>query len=335
MRTRFFTVFLSLLFTLASFAQKNIRTKEGNPILDREQLIFQCLQSLKKDRWDKTAMAICECQVSKLDQHFTRKQVKQYTLHGVTDLTGLIADDSLLQKEIQDCYVRSGQTVLLQAEGFENEFLAHCRKSVQSNSDKTLDPARVNNFCRCQLELIKTKRLSDKEMTTLSDPNSLLFFEMIYRCGDPFGSKEDIERNWTAAAATTVNGSEADTINVLNLNGMTYVKLKIGSLAKVWLFDTGASDLMINTDMEALLKKENILGEANYLGTGEYELANGAVDTCRRYRINGVQIGRFTVDNVIVSVSEKGKRIIVGKALLNKFRNWSLNNQQNKLVLVR
>jgi predicted aspartyl protease len=62
-------------------------------------------------------------------------------------------------------------------------------------------------------------------------------------------------------------------------------------------------------------------------------MANGTVDTCRRYRINNVQIGHFKVDNVIVSVSEKGKRIIVGKALLNKFRTWSLNNQQNTLVL--
>jgi hypothetical protein len=38
---------------------------------------------------------------------------------------------------------------------------------------------------------------------------------------------------------------------------------------------------------------------------------------------------------VVVSVSEKGKRIIVGKALLNKFRHWSLSNQDNKLLLVR
>jgi predicted aspartyl protease len=114
---------------------------------------------------------------------------------------------------------------------------------------------------------------------------------------------------------------------------MTYVKIKIGSMIQVWLLDTGASDLLIGTELESALKKENIINESNYLGTGEYELANGMIDTCRRYKVNNVQIGDFIIDNVLLAVTEKGKRIIVGKALLNKFRKWSLNNEENKLVL--
>jgi hypothetical protein len=57
------------------------------------------------------------------------------------------------------------------------------------------------------------------------------------------------------------------------------------------------------------------------------------MESCRRYRINGIQIGHFTVNNVVVSISGNAKRIIVGKALLNKFRTWSLNNEENKLIL--
>jgi predicted aspartyl protease len=155
----------------------------------------------------------------------------------------------------------------------------------------------------------------------------------MYTCGDPFIGKGEGPENWSASSQKDVKGEAVDTIHVLALNGMTYVKVKIGSTEQVWLLDTGASDLLINTETEAVLIKEKIINPANYLGTGEYEMANGTVDTCRRYRINNVQIGHFKVDNVIVSVSEKGKRIIVGKALLNKFRTWSLNNQQNTLVL--
>lgn len=322
-----------LFFGGIALGQEGIYTKEGRVVLNRRQVVNNCLAALNKDRSDKTALAICECQANKLNNRFTNKQYKQHTKNNVIDLTGLIGEDSLVQKEIQECYLASGQTILLQAEGFENEFVEQCRKSIQSSSDKTLDPGRLDSFCRCQLQMVKTKRLTDQEMNTLSNPNSLLFFEMMYRCGSPYANKTDKESNWAPSSSTDVKGPAADTINVLSLNGMTYVKVKIGSLVQVWLFDTGASDLLVNTETEATLKKENVLTQTNYLGVGEYELANGTVETCRRYRVNGVQIGSFSVDNVIVSVSEKGKRIIVGKTLLNKFRSWSLNNGENKLFL--
>jgi predicted aspartyl protease len=114
---------------------------------------------------------------------------------------------------------------------------------------------------------------------------------------------------------------------------MTYVKLKIGSLVQIWLFDTGASDFLITKDMENTLREEKIISDTNYLGIGEYEMANGAIDSCKRYRINNVKIGHFSVDNIIVAVSEKGKKIIAGKALFNKFAKWTLNNEQSELIL--
>jgi hypothetical protein len=331
-----FILFLSVLFfTATAYAQDYIYTKEGRTILNRRELVNNCLRSLNKNRSDKTALSICECQTAKLDRRFTSKQFKQHTKSNVIDIATLVKEDSLAEKELQDCFTASGQTVLLQAESFESEFMAACRKSIQSSSEKSLDAGRVSSFCQCQLQLVKTKKLSDKEMNTLSNPNSLLFFEMMYLCGSPFTGKEDTERNWAPTSASDVRGPAADTINVLTLNGMTYVKIKVGSMVQVWLFDTGASDLLINTETEEALKAEKVLTRANYLGTAEYEMANGTIDTCRRYRLNGVQIGNFTVNNVVVAVSEKARRIIVGKALLNKFRNWSISNQDNKLLLVK
>lgn len=114
---------------------------------------------------------------------------------------------------------------------------------------------------------------------------------------------------------------------------MTYVKLKVGSLVQIWLFDTGATDLLITNEMAETLKEEKVIGDENYLGIGEYEMANGVVDSCKKYRINNIRIGHFSIDNVIVAVSEKGKRIIAGKALFNKFARWTLNNEENNLIL--
>jgi len=335
MKSRAFLLISVFVVYGSLFGQSMTRSKEGRPILNRSDLINDCVSSLNKNRSDQTAIKICQCQVDKLDGRFTNKQFKQHTKSRIVDLTSLIKEDSIVEAEIQACYTSSGQTILLQAEGFEAEFLEQCKKSIQSSSDKTLDAGRVKSFCQCQLELVKSKRLSDMEMSTISNPNSLLFFQMMYKCGDPFTQKSDAQRNWTPTVAADVQGPAADTVNVLTLNGMSYVKVKIGTLVQVWLFDTGATDLLINTETEEALRKENILADSNYLGIGEYEMANGTIDSCRRYRINSVQIGNYSVNNIIVSVSEKGKRIIIGKTLLNKFRSWSLSNQENKLYLLK
>ena len=333
---KFFIFFTFLFMSIYSFAQNSfILTKEGRAIIQRSQFIIKCVKSMNKDRTDKTALSICECRADKLNKHFSNQQLKKYTTNNFFDLAGLFNEDSTFIKTMDSCFTNSGQTILLQAEGFGEDFISNCIKSIRANSEKTLDNKQVESFCRCQLDLVKSKKISDSEMKTLDNPNSLLFYEMMSKCGDPFLTKQSLATNWTPIAGQDVQGPNSDTINVLQINGMTYLKVKIGSMNQVWLFDTGASDLLINNEMESILKNENVINNENFLGVGEYEMANGMIDTCRKYKISNIKIGKFSVDNITVAVTEKGKRIIVGKALLNKFSNWALNNQNNKLILSR
>ena len=328
--------FILIILAVQSFGQKEfLFTKEGRSILKRRQLVANCLKALHKDKTDRNALSICECQTDKFDRHFTNKQYKKHASNGIINLSALIEEDSLFQKEIQQCYTSSGKTLLLQAESFETEFISNCIRSIQKNTEKKLDYNHLSNFCTCQLNLVKTKKISDAEMETLSNPNSLLFYEIMYKCGDPFSNEEVFNKNWNQNLEKDIIGPLSDTIKILTLNGMTYVKVKTGKTSQFWLFDTGASDLLINKEMEKDLKNENIISDANYLGIGEYEMANGNIDTCRRYKINNIQIGKFSVNNIIVAVTDKGKRIIVGKGLLNKFSNWLLNNRDNTLILTK
>lgn len=334
LRVTIFSFFL--LACLQSYAQDEfIYTKEGQSILNRRQLIAICLKNLHKDKTDQNSLAMCECQTNKLDWQFTRKQYRKYTSKGVIDISALIKEDSLFEKQIKACYGGSGKTILLQAESFQLDFIADCVAGIKKNTEKKLDSTRLRSFCSCQLNLIKTKQLSDAEMDALSNPNSLLFFEIMYTCGDPFTGKADPGKNWNQQYANDITGPESDTIKVLNLYGMSYIKIKTGSLVQVWLFDTGASDLLVTKDMETELKKENFITPQNYLGTSEYEMANGMIDTCRKYKINNVQVGEFYINNIVIAVSDKARRIIVGKGLLNKFSEWTLNNNDNTLILTK
>ncbi len=264
MKKKLYSILFVFIFpTFQLLGQSSfIFSKEGRPILNRRQVLANCLNALNKSQSDKTAVAICECEAAMIDGYFSNKQYKKHTKNGLIDMSALIKEDTLLNSQIQSCYTRSGKTMLLQAEGFESEFVENCIKHIKTNTEKSLNPDKVKNFCLCQLQLVRTKKISDSEMVTLSNPNSLLFFEMMYTCGNPFMEKNETGKNWDSTMVRDIKGELTDTVKVLSLNGMTYLKIKVGSTVQFWLFDTGASDLLINNDMEEILKNENITSVA-------------------------------------------------------------------------
>lgn len=298
-------------------------------------MVFDCLKNMNKSKSDHTANTICECMVSTMNRQFTYKQFQKYTSKGIIDLTALIKEDSLVQKRLDSCYTASGTTILLNTETKGNEFVKRCKESILKSTEKTLNPDKVNDFCTCQQNLIITKKLTDKQIETLYNPNSVLFYEMLYTCGDPYETSSKTEHIWNKDIQKDVTGPAIDTVNILSFGGMTYLKIKIGSTIQFWLFDTGATDLLINTETETILKQEGIISNSNYIGTLEYELANGSIDTCRTYRANGIQIGKSTINNVIISVTDKGKKLLVGRSLLNKFKTWALDNESSTLTLTK
>jgi hypothetical protein len=339
MRVIILSVFLPAFFFSLTFSASSqtpdgfIHTKEGSRIFKKWDMIMSCLGGMHKDRSDTLALSICQCRVDLLDRHFTLRQYKRHSTSEVVDLDALYAEDSLFKQQFKNCYISTGKTILLEAESFSDNFISNCKQMVQKSTEKKLDPAHLDQFCRCQLQLVKSKKLTDAELGTLKDPNSLLFYEVMSTCGDPFLGEDIAENGWTNKSVQDITGPQRDTIHTLTFNGMTYIKVKIGDQVKVWLFDSGATDLLINTEMEDALKKENILTATNYQGTGEYEMANGMVETCRKYLVNGVRIGSYYLDKVIIAVTDKGRKIVVGKGILNRFSIWSLNNRDNTLLL--
>jgi hypothetical protein len=332
--TRLIFLFGFLLYVEKLYSQDEfLYSSDGRTILRQRELIQNCLKSLNKTKIDQTALAICECQTTLLNRYFTYRQFKKHTKNGIININKLIEEDSVISKNIDNCFKSSGQVTLLTAQSDEKKFVSSCMLSIQKTTEKNLDTTKLKSFCTCELELIKTKKFTDVQLESMKNPNSLLFYEMLYKCGNPFAEQGDEFRNWNTKSTNDLRGPDIDTVSILNLDGMTYVKLKIGSLVQIWLFDTGASDLLITKDMEKILREEKVIGDTNYLGIGEYEMANGAIDSCKRYRINNVKIGDFSVDNITIAVSEKGKKIIAGKTLFNKFAKWTLNNEQSELIL--
>src|SRR4051812_39166803 len=89
-------VFIIMISPKPLLSQRGyIYSKEGRAILSKKQLERDCLLSLNKDRSDKTALTICQCQIEKIDGHFSNKQYNKYSHSGTIDLSGLISQDSV------------------------------------------------------------------------------------------------------------------------------------------------------------------------------------------------------------------------------------------------
>ena len=81
---------------------------------------------------------IWECQTDTINCNFSYKQYSNFKNKGAIDLSGLIKTYPEVAEAIQQCYTNSGQTVLLQVQGFEEEFISNCAKNIQNASEKNL-----------------------------------------------------------------------------------------------------------------------------------------------------------------------------------------------------
>ena len=144
----------------------------------------------------------------------------------------------------------------------------------------------------------------------------------------------EVAAKWSPADSIDIIGPVSiDSVQMISVMGMHKIKITIGGVTKIWLLDSGASDLLISEDYAKELKDKGVLSESNYLGEGNYSLADSRIITCKRYKVNGVKIGRFQLNNVVLSVSKHAKEFLLGKVLLNKFSQWTLDNKTDMLIL--
>ena len=144
----------------------------------------------------------------------------------------------------------------------------------------------------------------------------------------------DYALEWKPGDSVDIAGSSViDSVQVISVLGMHKVKITIGGITKIWLLDSGASDLLISEEYAKELKERAVLTDSNYVGEGQYSLADNSIIVCKRYKISGVKIGRFVMNNVVIAISTKAKEFLLGKSVLNKFSQWTLDNKNNVLIL--
>jgi len=125
----------------------------------------------------------------------------------------------------------------------------------------------------------------------------------------------------------------SDNIELENYSGVYKLSIKIGSLSKDFILDSGASDISISKKVEKELINLGIIKEEDYIEPALYRIADGSIIKCRRLIIPNLSIGKFKVYNVRASVSSSDSDLLLGRSFLDNFKKWSVDNNKNELYL--
>jgi len=316
---------------------KIIHTKEGTILGDKKSLVIQCKKSYAAPPENKVITRICECQVELLDRRYTTKQLKNYQKkYKNSGLSQLIEDDTLLQKEFKTCTEGVNDLLLLSIPDYRKNFISKCIDNLKSSILKPLNDTLATLFCSCAIDVMEKRKITLEKFEDLSDPTSFLYNEIAYKCGSPYLQPSDYARDWKLSDTINIKSNVIyDSVPVISIMGMHKIKISIGNETRIWMIDSGASDLIVSDEFIKMLKQKKMITELNFMGEGYASLANNSRIQCKRYKIDNVKIGQFTIDNVILSSSTGVKEFLVGKSLLNKFSSWTIDNKNNLLILVR
>lgn len=120
-----------------------------------------------------------------------------------------------------------------------------------------------------------------------------------------------------------IGEESSSTINLIphEYHQQYIIKLSFGDVDENFLFDTGASDISMPYGFLKKLKKNNIKIIKLKIKGGKAETADGEI-AIEYYKIYGLKIGEYTVNNAVVMVGEN-LSLLFGTGALEKFSDWS------------
>jgi clan AA aspartic protease (TIGR02281 family) len=104
-----------------------------------------------------------------------------------------------------------------------------------------------------------------------------------------------------------------------------------GSAPIRFTLDSGAEALVLPSSMARPLVQQGTITQAEFLGNGVSELANGSQTRDLRFRLRSVNIGGIVVQNVTCVVFNGDGNALLGQAVLSKLRAWKIDNARQTL----
>jgi len=194
----------------------------------------------------------------------------------------------------------------------------------------------AEEYCACAINKLLSAGYTYKDILEIEDENSSTFNEIAVPCVPELVKTRKEFRSSNAYNINDIkDGSYRSLIPLTDYFGKGYkVKITIAGVSKYYLFDTGASDLIIDRDTERELLLNGVLKRENYLNKTEYTLANNQTVKGQMVKVDNIVIGDYTLNNVVIAIIDEGS-LLCGKSFLDKFQKWEIDKQNNVLILYK
>ena len=104
---------------------------------------------------------------------------------------------------------------------------------------------------------------------------------------------------------------------------MNFISIKIGGKSYKYLFDTGASDMVINTEMKDYLMQAGVLKSSDFGRDRIYEIANGQKVSFKTATLNSIEISGNKFTDIPIAIGDDAS-LLLGMSFLDRF-NWRIN----------
>jgi len=112
---------------------------------------------------------------------------------------------------------------------------------------------------------------------------------------------------------------------------MNFITINIGGKDYEFLIDTGASDILINSEIESHLINLGVLRNSDYLDSQTYIIADGSSQTLKRAKLHSLQINGIVFNDNRVAIGNSSKALLLGMSFLSQF-DWKINGDVLELT---
>src|SRR5690606_21462903 len=112
-------------------------------------------------------------------------------------------------------------------------------------------------------------------------------------------------------------------VDLIRKHGVLFIPCTVNGVAMEFVFDTGASDVLISeAEMNKLIKNGSVT-DRDIIGTRQYQIANGDIIESTVVNIRNFDIGGVLVKNIPASVSiGLSAPMLLGTSTLERFGSF-------------
>lgn len=140
--------------------------------------------------------------------------------------------------------------------------------------------------------------------------------------------------------STNINFSKTESnvikthyLPLINRGANYYLYVIINKVKKMYILDSGASDMSLDEGTYEDLKQNAIVTSQNQLASEFYKLADGSSIKLRRTIIPRISFDNLVVSDIPSCIVKNNTPLLLGKSFLDKFKSWKIDTKKTQLIL--